>query len=126
MKLSEAMRKGSELSYPLLGMFLIPEPGGKPCACALAAAFLAVAGEAKRKKVLKLALYYKTRDEAFDLADTHLSLVFGAVLEEGRVPVEKKHGGTEMTPLREAVFYLNDEWGWPRGRIADHLESFGF
>ena len=125
MKLSTAIRRGCEMSDDLAGALLILNPGKRPCACALGAAFLAVAGDWKCKEALKLAEDPTTREEAWDLIDTHLSLVFGDVLEEVRVPVDKLHGGKEWVSLREAIIHRNDDLQCARGDIADYVMACG-
>ena len=126
MQLSRAIKKGCAISYGLSGAFLISQIDGKPCASALGAAFLGIACVTKRIRVLRLALYHETRDEGVKLADSQLNQVFGKALDKKRIPIETKHGGTEMTPLRNAIIYLNDNAGWTREDIANYLESFGF
>lgn len=125
MKLSEAIRKGCEMSDGLAGALLYAKPGERPCACALGAAFLAVASPWKKKEALRLATDPGTREEAWQLADIHLSMVFGDVLEEVRVPMDKLHGGKEWVPLREAIVHWNDDLRCSRGDIADFVKQYG-
>lgn len=125
MKLSTAIRKGCEMSDGLSGSLLYVKPGERPCACALGAAFLAVASPWKMEEALRLAGDPATKERAWGLIDTHLSLVFGNVLEEVRVPVDKLHGGKEWVPLREAIVHWNDDLRCARGDIADYVRACG-
>ncbi len=131
MKISEAIRNGSKNSRHVSQDYFWRE-GGQIGACALGAAFLAVASPMNRERALKLTENPETVEnpgtrkmQAFDLADTVLDEAWGWELEDFPITVKTKEGPFETFNLKQAIIYLNDDLDWTRERIADFLERQG-
>lgn len=107
MKLSEAMRKGSELTQPISGVFLHEErkDGTITHACALGACYVGVEGVDGGFR--QIADYLMDRWPELD-------------------SMSHPHEQSTMLRLGNIIMDLNDEKGKTREQIADWLEGLGY
>ena len=114
MKLSEAVRKGCELTKPLRDEYIAYGAGGQLEACPLGAAWIAVRGplqwEAPTQIEFDLKLYWNVLEERVPFA-----------IDWGEEDVEEVAETTWLYFITE----LNDEYRWSRERIIQLLENNG-
>jgi hypothetical protein len=110
MKLSEAMRKGIEMTLPLKGELIEwAEDREDLYACALGAAFVGFYGAFEPKALGCICALFKE-----DFPISRVSVTF---------PERTKLGFLVDCTLSTAITILNDDKGWSRERIADWVES---
>lgn len=112
MKLSEAMRKGAELTIQARGSLLELSGTEAPAAtCAIGAAYVGLKG----KEVIAEDWSYRQVEEEFpELMERHVNLPVAGPNE------------LETMQMEYAIWKLNDRLHWTREAIADWLEGQGF
>lgn len=123
MKLSEAIRKGSEITCPLNGAYFEYNfDDHKVCACAMGAALCAVKPELLED--VKSMRTFPTDSQLFNMAEEFFGEILfkypQELIEEGYTYEE------DIGSLVSVVIELNDECDWTRERIADWLDQKGF
>lgn len=126
MSLPQDIRKGCQFSKPIAAVYVVRE-GKTVAACALGAAFLAIASYTNREKALRFTekLREPDYDRSIDLVEKVLTKAWGWTPEDFVLTIKTREGEFKTMTLMEGLAHLNDKLHWTRERIADFLERQG-